>query len=65
MATAPMEKLGDAIVVSTTNDERVIVLSPARSDQSGEREAWSFATWYPGTCRYPSYQRPVKALGAE
>jgi hypothetical protein len=56
---------GMRLLSLTEIDERVILLNPARTDRSGEWEAWDFATWYPGAYRYPSYQRLVEAIAAE
>jgi hypothetical protein len=61
-ATMPAEQLGDTIVVSTTADQRVLLINPSRTDAGGEWEAWDFATWYPGAYRYPSFGRLVAAL---
>jgi hypothetical protein len=64
-ATMPHDQLGDTIVVSTTDDMRVLLLNPARIDASGEWEAWDFATWYPGAYRYPSFGRLIAAIGQD
>ena len=64
-ATMPAEQLGDTIVVSTTDDMRVLLINPARMDAGGEWEAWDFATWYPGAYRYPSFGHLVARLADE
>lgn len=64
-ATMPVEQLGDAIVVSTTDDERLLLINPGAIDATGEWEAWDFATWYPGAYRYPSFAHLVAALADE
>ena len=63
-ATFPARQLGDTIVISTTVDERVLLINPATADPGGEWEAWDFANWYPGAYRYPSFARLVAALKA-
>ena len=64
-ATMPAEQLGGTIVVSTTEDARVLLLNPATIDAAGEWEAWDFAHWYPGAYRYPSFRHLVTALTEE
>ena len=61
-ATMPAEQLGDTIVISTTDDMRLLLLNPGRVDGAGEWEAWDFATWYPGAYRYPSFGHLAAAL---
>jgi hypothetical protein len=61
-ATAPSEDLAETVVISTTADERVLLLNPRRIHDAGEWEAWDFATWYPGAYRYPSFAALVDAL---
>ncbi|HEX5579320.1 MAG TPA: hypothetical protein VFY43_06615, partial [Candidatus Limnocylindria bacterium] len=63
-ATFPARQLGDTIVVSTTVDERVLLINPASTEAGGEWEAWDFANWYPGAYRYPTFARLVEALGS-
>ena len=61
----PAEQLADTVVISTTGDERLLLLNPAASDAAGEWEAWDFANWYPGAYRHPSFARLLEALGEE
>ena len=64
-ATMPADQLGDTVVISTTGDERLLLLNPAVTTGEGEWEAWDFANWYPGAYRYPSFAHLVSALGAD
>ena len=64
-ATMPPEQLADTVVVSTTGDERVLLINPARIDGEGEWEAWDFASWYPGAYRYRSFGHLLRALAGE
>jgi hypothetical protein len=64
-ATMPTDQLADAIVISTTADERVLLINPAAMRVDGEWEAWDFATWYPGAYRYPSFAEMRQALAGE
>jgi hypothetical protein len=61
-ATLPADQLGDTIIISTTSDERLLLLNPAVTDASGEWEAWDFANWYPGAYRHPSFEHLLEAL---
>ena len=61
-ATMPLEQLADTIVISTTDDMRMLLLNPSVTDAAGEWEAWDFATWYPGAYRYRSFAHLVEAL---
>ena len=63
-ATMPHDQLGTAIVISSTGDERLLLLNPSRVDAAGEWEAWDFANWYPGAYRYPSFGYLVEALAS-
>jgi hypothetical protein len=63
-ATMPAEQLGDTIVISTTGDQRLLLLNPAQVGEDGEWEAWDFANWYPGAHRYPSFGKLVQALAS-
>jgi hypothetical protein len=63
-ATMPAEQLGDTIVISTTGDQRLLLLNPSRVGEDGEWEAWDFANWYPGAHRYPSFGALVQALAS-
>jgi hypothetical protein len=64
-ATMPASQLGDTVVVSTTNDMRVLLINPALIGAGGEWEAWDFATWYPGAYRYPSFDHLIAGLARE
>jgi hypothetical protein len=64
-ATMPAEELAETVVISTTDDMRVLLINPARIDGDGEWEAWDFATWYPGAYRYPSFDALITALAHE
>jgi hypothetical protein len=61
-ATMPHEQLAGTVVISTTDDMRVLLINPARIDAEGEWEAWDFATWYPGAYRYRSFDLLIAAL---
>ena len=61
-ASMPAQQLGQTIVISTTDDMRVLLINPSRIDAAGEWEAWDFATWYPGAYRYPSFGHLIAAL---
>jgi hypothetical protein len=64
-ATMPAEELPDTIIISTTGDERLLLLNPAVTTPDGEWEAWDFANWYPGAYRYPTFGHLVQALVRE
>ncbi len=61
-ASMPAQQLGHTIVISTTDDMRVLLINPSQIDAAGEWEAWDFATWYPGAYRYPSFGHLIAAL---
>jgi hypothetical protein len=63
-ATMPTDQLADTVVISSVNDQRVLLINPASIDPGGEWEAWDFATWYPGAYRYPSFGHLVAALAS-
>jgi hypothetical protein len=58
----PSEHLAGTVVVTTTEDMRLLLLNPAKVDAAGEFEAWDFAPWYPGAYRYPSFGHLLAAL---
>ena len=51
-------------MISTTVDERVLLINPAAMYQGGEWEAWDFANWYPGAYRYASFAHLVETLAS-
>ena len=48
--------VADLLQIGDEYDGSVYLLNPRVVDSSGEWEAWSFAHWYPGVCRHPSFE---------
>jgi hypothetical protein len=49
----------DLLQIGDEHDGSVYLLNPQVVDSDGEWEAWSFAHWYPGAVRYPSFEALV------
>ena len=47
--------LKTALEISPTGDSAIVLLNPQIVTAEGEWEAWFFANWLPGACRYRSF----------
>ncbi|MBW4641254.1 MAG: SMI1/KNR4 family protein [Gloeocapsa sp. UFS-A4-WI-NPMV-4B04] len=50
-----VEYLQTALEISDMGDAAILLLNPQILTMEGEWEAWFFASWLPGTKRYPSF----------
>jgi hypothetical protein len=50
------EYLQSALEISDVGDSAILLLNPLTVTDTGEWEAWFFANWNPGACRYRSFR---------
>jgi hypothetical protein len=55
------EYLQAALEISARGDSAIYLLNPRIVAADGEWEAWFFANWLPGACRYRSFRRMMQA----